>query len=182
MLVGILILWPFLPPLTSPSDMSRRPPRSPISATPDTSPNPSDPSLAPPPVTSPTPTAEATNDPGTNPSTPSPTPTAQIDSVPMTFAADGGRLQTNGRVDKTHVKRYVLNPGQGQTISARVLNGSVTLHIRDPQGNSLKQGVLSWQSSLQMANQSYQIDVESSHKADYILELSMSAPASGAGN
>jgi serine/threonine protein kinase len=101
-----------------------------------------------------------------------PTPEIRIETESVTFADSGGRLQAPGRVDPSFVKRYVLNARDGQKVAAKVLNGTVTLQIRDSEGKSLQKGLSSWQTSANKQN-SYQVDVETLIEAEYILELSI---------
>jgi hypothetical protein len=101
-----------------------------------------------------------------------PSPEIRIETESVIFANSGGRLQAPGRVNPAFVKRYVLNAQDGQQVTAKVLNGAVTLQIRDSEGKSLQKGLSSWQTSADKPN-IYQVDVETAIDAEYILELTV---------
>jgi hypothetical protein len=99
---------------------------------------------------------------------------------PVNFEQGEGRLQATGRVDALHAKRYIVNLKEGQTITAALLRGSATLHIRNGESKSIQRGLSTWQSAPQAQSSAYHVDVEAPLDTDYILELSMESLKSNA--
>ncbi len=106
--------------------------------------------------------------------TPSPTPTPETSPQPLEVEiervqfADGATSQeVSDTVSLSRIKRYLVRASEGQVLTAQVIDGSVTLNIRDPNGNLIENasGVLSWESQLSRSG-SYQIDVVPAQETD----------------
>lgn len=69
-------------------------------------------------------------------------------------------LEVKGQIQGSKTKRYLVPVQSGQRLSAVVVNGPVTLNIRNPEGNILSNGgqVLNWQGRLGRSG-TYQIEV-----------------------
>jgi serine/threonine-protein kinase len=112
------------------------------------------------------------------PVTDSPTPTVDISPSPsieeeqVNFPEGASSQQLSAQAIPNVVKRYLVNARAGQVLSAQVLNGAVTLSIRDPEGKLIENAgkVLTWESLLPESG-NYQIDVAAINKTDFTLDI-----------
>jgi len=124
------------------------------------------------PSPSPTPTPTSTPTP-----TPTPTttpPTTEFDVEPLDFPADEPAVRVSTRTSPQQIKRYLVNIQQGQRLRVEVIQGKVTLNIRDPGDQLVEQGsgVLSWNGSVAREGQ-YKIDVVASERTDFTLDVNL---------
>ncbi len=125
-------------------------------------------SLTDPTPPSPTPTQSPTP-------TPSPEPTPiEVEVERVQFAEAETSEQIEATVSPGRVKRYLVNAREGQVLSTQVVNGNVTLNIRNPDGELVEDAseVLSWESQLSSSGD-YRIDVVAEEETDFILNISV---------
>jgi serine/threonine-protein kinase len=119
----------------------------------------------------------------TNPATPTPTPppppapspaAPAVDVEPVNFQPGESGAQISAQANPGTIKRYLVNAQEGQVLSAKVLNGSVTLDIRYPDGQLVEDAgkLLSWQGQLPRSGQ-YQIDVVPVQDTDFTVDVSV---------
>uniref|UniRef100_B8HVS4 non-specific serine/threonine protein kinase n=1 Tax=Cyanothece sp. (strain PCC 7425 / ATCC 29141) TaxID=395961 RepID=B8HVS4_CYAP4 len=122
-------------------------------------------SLKPPPAAKPVPSPAGSQ----NPNTPTPRSNASLaqrsaahPALPSPIQLPSGRnlLEVKGQIKGSKTKRYLVPVQSGQKLSAVVVNGPVTLNIRNPEGRILSNGgqVLNWQGRLGRSG-TYQIEV-----------------------
>lgn len=130
----------------------------------DVSPVPS-PTIAPSPTVAPTVVA-------TPPTTPSPAPTdAAVESV--TFGPNQSMVQKSGTVSLQRNKQYIISLAEGQALSAQVVQGTVSLEVRDPIGVILASNTTSWQSQPPVRAGNYQITVSSLQETPFSVAFTL---------
>ncbi|MCS6813446.1 MAG: protein kinase [Cyanobacteria bacterium] len=100
----------------------------------------------------------AATPPTTSPSTPTPTDAA-VESV--TFGPNQSTVQKSGTVSLQRSKQFIISLAEGQSLSVQVIQGTVTLEVRDPIGVILASNTASWQSQPSARAGNYQITVSS---------------------
>ncbi len=102
---------------------------------------------------SPTPTPTASN-------TPTPTPTPTVEEELINFNPGETAKQISGQTRRQVLKRYLVYAKKWQVVSVAVKQGAVTLDIRDPDGQLVKEAnnVLKWKATVRKSG-NYQIDV-----------------------
>lgn len=112
-----------------------------------------------PPVTPSAPTSE-----------PSPSPELELEQV--RFAPGTTAQRVAGSANPGRIKRYLVNARAGQVLATQVIDGTVTLNIRTPDGQLIEDAakVLNWESQLP-ASGDYQIDVIAQDKTDFTLNV-----------
>jgi serine/threonine-protein kinase len=102
---------------------------------------------------SPTPTPTVSN-------TPTSTPTPTVDAQTINFNPDETAKQVSGQTRPQLLKRYLVYAKKWQVLSVAVKQGAVTLDIRDPDGEPMKEAnnVLQWKGTVRKSG-NYQIDV-----------------------
>ncbi|OLP17524.1 serine/threonine protein kinase [Leptolyngbya sp. 'hensonii'] len=125
----------------------------------------------------PTPTPTPTSSPSASPSpnlSPSPSLPETVEVSQVDFPAGKTQTRVSGRARPEAVKRYLVTVQQGQVLSVEVIEGSVTLDIRRPDGQLIQDAarILSWQSQVDVAGE-YQIDVIATSGSGYTLDVSV---------
>ena len=153
-------------------------------AAPPTVTSPQRPTPTSPQMDSPTPTSTQADRPTPSPTpievTPSPQPTetegenwpsSELVEV-VSFPSGGGVQQLNGTTSPDQIKSYLVNVDPGKILNVEILRGAVSLDIRDPNGNLLKnaEGVVFWKGQATMTGQ-YQIDVIAPEPLDFGMEI-----------
>lgn len=125
-------------------------------------------SLTDPTPPSPTPTPTPT------PTEPSSPPPVEMEVERVRFADGAMGQQVAGRATPGRVKRYLVNAAEGQVLATQVLNGTVTLNIRNPDGELVENAskVLSWESQLPTGGD-YRIDVVAQDETDFMLNVTV---------
>lgn len=108
---------------------------------------------------------------------PTPTPTSSPQRTYQTrrvsFPDGQGRVTLNGTTSPQRIQRYVANLQEGQQLSINVPEGSgVSLEIRDPNGQVLDSGVVSWQGDVPIAGD-YRVDVIANQQTDFNLDMAV---------
>jgi len=107
--------------------------------------------------------------------TPSPepaSPSAEVDVEQVRFAPGETAQRMTDRASPGRVKRYIVNARAGQVLATQVIDGTVTLDIRTPDGQLINEAskVLSWESELPVSGD-YQIDVIAQDETDFTLNV-----------
>lgn len=124
--------------------------------------------------TPPTPTPTPTPTPSETPS-PEPSPqVTEIDRERVRFEEGENNQEISATIRPNQVKRYLVNAQEGQVLAAQVLDGSVTLNIRSPNGNLIENAseVLNWESILQSSGD-YRVDVLTTEDTDFTINISV---------
>ncbi len=111
---------------------------------------------------------------------PNPQPTtAEAENLPpsgssefVSFPGGVGVRKLNGTTSPNLMKTYFVNVEQGKTLNVEIFRGAVSLDIRDPNGNLLKNAeyVVFWKGQAAMTGE-YQIDVIAPEPIDFALEI-----------
>lgn len=128
-------------------------------------------SLINPTPSTPTPTFTPTPSPTPTPETPQP---LEVEIERVQFADGATSQEVSDTVSPSRIKRYLVRAREGQVLTTQVIDGSVTLNIRDPNGNLIENasGVLSWESQLPESG-NYQIDVVAARETDTNFDLNI---------
>jgi len=125
-------------------------------------------SLTDPTLPSPSPTPTPTPSPEPSPSP----PPVQVEVEQVRFGEGETAQQISDTASPSRVKRYLVNAQEGQVLTAQVIDGTVTLNIRSPDGELIENAsqVLSWEAQL-TASGDYQIDVIAQEETDFSLNV-----------
>ncbi len=109
-----------------------------------------------------------------------PKPPTTPPQVPQTITSQNIRVSFNagavgssiqGNISPSQVNRYLLDCGGGQSLSVRVIEGSINLNIIDPDGRNIGTVKNSfWQGKLPM-NGDYALEVSSSNGSSYKFDI-----------
>jgi serine/threonine protein kinase len=90
----------------------------------------------------------------------------------ISFPGGAGVEQIYDTTTPDQIKSYFVNVEEGKTLKAEIFLGAVSLDIRDPNGNLLKNAeqVVFWQGQATMTGE-YQIDVIASEPINFSLEI-----------
>lgn len=106
---------------------------------------------------------------------PTPTATPSFEVEPLNLN-NGETTTQSGKTSSQQIKRYLINVQERQILSVAVLEGAVTLDIRNPDGELVENAskVSSWQEQVSRSGE-YQIDVIASlqQDADFTLNASV---------
>ncbi len=141
------------------------------------SPSPSSP-VSPALTTPTTPTATLSPTPATTPSA-APSPGSTDPAVEtITFTAGQSTVQKTGQVSLQRTKQYVVTLAEQQSLSVQVVQGSVTLDVRDPIGVILSSNTTAWQSDPTARAGSYNITVKSLQEAQFSIAFTLTGSGS----
>jgi len=123
-------------------------------------------SLIDPTLPSPSPTPTPTPSPEPSP------PPVQVEVEQVRFAEGESTEQISDTASPSRVKRYLVNAQEGQVLAAQVIDGTVVLNVRSPDGELIENAsqVLSWESQLTTSGD-YQIDVIAQTETDFNLNV-----------
>ena len=106
------------------------------------------------------------------PTTPAQVPqTITSQNIRVSFNAGAVGSSIQGSITPSQVNRYLLDCGAGQSLSIRVIEGSINLDIIDPDGKNIGTVKNSfWQGRLPM-NGDYALEVSSSNVSSYRFDI-----------
>lgn len=104
-----------------------------------------------------------------------PTPTPTVDLEPINFNPGETATQVSGLTRPQQIKRYLVNAQEGQMLSVTVQQGVVTLDMRYPDGQPVKDACTLLTCRLQLPSDGeYQIDVIANQEQDSEFTLDVS--------
>ncbi|MDX2096208.1 MAG: serine/threonine-protein kinase [Leptolyngbyaceae cyanobacterium bins.59] len=111
---------------------------------------------------------------------PSPSPSPRVDVQVIDFPAGETSRQITGQTNVSTIKRYLVNVQKGQTLNVELVDGTVTLDIRYPDGRLVEEAsqILSWQAQVATGGD-YQVDVVADRDTQYTLRVSVSPNENG---
>lgn len=120
-------------------------------------------------------TLDPASEPEPEPSpSPSPSPTEpEVVTDTILFPEGGTGTTVRDTVSDRLIRRYLLNLGQGQVLTAEITRGSAVFDLRYPNGSLVEDasGVVFWQSQLPEGGE-YQIEVRADEEVNFTLKLS----------
>ncbi|HBL58056.1 MAG TPA: serine/threonine protein kinase [Cyanobacteria bacterium UBA8803] len=109
--------------------------------------------------------------------TDSPPPSPSYDTQRVNFPSGESAIQFDGQTTPQKIKRYVVSLQPGQQLTAEVIEGNVTLDIRNPDGELVPDasGIKFWKAQFPNGGD-YLIDVIAQKQANFTLSVSKNAP------
>ncbi|NEO85452.1 MAG: serine/threonine protein kinase [Spirulina sp. SIO3F2] len=167
--LDLLLTDPTQPPSATPTPTPTATPSPPTSPTPT-------PSKTPKPTPTPTPSPSPEPPSPTPTPEPSPEPTTEPEPVPVTPDTEGESQRDVGeRIRSGEVKRYEVNVEVGQILTATVLDGLVSLDVRDPNGSVVDAGTLNSRQRAAMSG-TYQIEVKAPETTQFKVRIDVRNP------
>jgi serine/threonine protein kinase len=110
----------------------------------------------------------------TPPAAPAPSPTPQIAPQPLEIPSGQQSVSVTDRADALLIRRYLVNVQADQVLKAELLQGAVTISVRNPNGDLVEDasGITFWQAQVPTSG-SYMIDVVATDSADFQLKVSV---------
>ncbi|TAG94065.1 MAG: hypothetical protein EAZ09_12275 [Oscillatoriales cyanobacterium] len=113
-----------------------------------------------------------------SPPPPTSSPTS-VDTERVSFASGSTGTTIRGNISPAQIRRYLVNSGEGQQFSVRILQGNVNVAVIDPSGRTLGTATSSstfWQGRLPRTGD-YAVEITSESNSNYAVSVEVLAAA-----
>ncbi|TAD86850.1 MAG: hypothetical protein EA000_07610 [Oscillatoriales cyanobacterium] len=113
-----------------------------------------------------------------SPPPPTSSPTS-VDTERVSFASGSTGSTIRGNISPAQIRRYLVNSGEGQQFSVRILQGNVNVAVIDPSGRTLGTATSSstfWQGRLPRTGD-YAVEITSENNSTYAVSVEVLAAA-----
>lgn len=118
-----------------------------------------------------------------SPPPPTSSPTS-VDTERVSFASGSTGSTIRGNISPAQIRRYLVNSGEGQQFSVRILQGNVNVAVIDPSGRTLGTATSSstfWQGRLPRTGD-YAVEITSQNNSNYAVSVEVLAAAAPPAN
>lgn len=118
-----------------------------------------------------------------SPPPPTSSPTS-VDTERVSFASGSTGSTIRGNISPAQIRRYLVNSGEGQQFSVRILQGNVNVAVIDPSGRTLGTATSSstfWQGRLPRTGD-YAVEITSENNSTYAVSVEVLAAAAPPAN
>lgn len=118
-----------------------------------------------------------------SPPPPTSSPTS-VDTERVSFASGSTGTTIRGNISPAQIRRYLVNSGEGQQFSVRILQGNVNVAVIDPSGRTLGTATSSstfWQGRLPRTGD-YAVEITSENNSTYAVSVEVLAAAAPPAN